>query len=89
LCLVCVSGVGRSIRELVVAAGGHSRPWLGFVLRGQHNNIFTQIGFIVLVRLACKNAILIVEFARQQMLSGKGRIEAAAEAARLRSRPSL
>jgi len=50
-------------------------------LRGQHNNIFTQIGFIVLVGLACKNAIPIVEFARQQMLSGKGRIEAAAEAA--------
>jgi hypothetical protein len=39
---------------------------------------FMQIGFIVLVGLACKNAILIVEFARQEMLSGKGRIEAAA-----------
>ena len=50
---------------------------------------FTQIGFIVLVGLACKNAILIVEFARQEMLSGKGRIEAAAEAARLRLRPIL
>jgi len=60
-----------------------------FILRGQDNNIFTQIGFIVLVGLACKNAILIVEFARQQMLSGKGRIEAAAEAARLRLRPIL
>jgi len=43
----------------------------------------------VLVGLACKNAILIVEFARQQMLSGKGRIEAAAEASRLRLRPIL
>jgi AcrB/AcrD/AcrF family len=43
----------------------------------------------VLVGLACKNAILIVEFARQEMLSGKGRIEAAAEAARLRLRPIL
>jgi multidrug efflux pump len=62
---------------------------VGVFLRGQDNNIFTQIGFIVLVGLACKNAILIVEFARQQMLSGKGRIEAAAEAARLRLRPIL
>jgi multidrug efflux pump subunit AcrB len=43
----------------------------------------------VLVGLACKNAILIVEFAKQQMEAGKGRIEAAAEAARLRLRPIL
>jgi multidrug efflux pump len=62
---------------------------IGVYFRGQDNNIFTQIGFIVLVGLACKNAILIVEFARQEMLSGKGRIEAAAEAARLRLRPIL
>jgi multidrug efflux pump subunit AcrB len=55
----------------------------------EDNNIFTQIGFIVLVGLACKNAILIVEFAKQQMEVGKGRIEAAAEAARLRLRPIL
>ena len=41
----------------------------GVYFRGQDNNIFTQIGFIVLVGLACKNAILIVEFARQQMES--------------------
>jgi multidrug efflux pump len=61
----------------------------GVYFRGQDNNIFTQIGFIVLVGLACKNAILIVEFARQEMLSGKGPIEAAAEAARLRLRPIL
>jgi multidrug efflux pump subunit AcrB len=62
---------------------------VGVYFRGQDNNIFTRIGFIVLVGLACKNAILIVEFARQEMLSGKGRIEAAAEAARLRLRPIL
>src|SRR6267378_1783034 len=61
----------------------------GVYFRGQDNNIFTQIGFIVLVGLACKNAILIVEFARQQMESGTGRIEAAAEASRLRLRPIL
>jgi multidrug efflux pump len=61
----------------------------GVYLRGQDNNIFTQIGFVVLVGLACKNAILIVEFARQQMQAGQGQIEAAAEAARLRLRPIL
>jgi multidrug efflux pump subunit AcrB len=43
----------------------------------------------VLVGLACKNAILIVEFAKQQMEAGKGRMEAAAEAAKLRLRPIL
>jgi multidrug efflux pump subunit AcrB len=62
---------------------------VGVYFRGQDNNIFTQIGFIVLVGLACKNAILIVEFARQQLESGSGRMEAAAEAARLRLRPIL
>src|SRR6201997_293674 len=61
----------------------------GVLIRGQDNNIFTQIGFIVLVGLACKNAILIVEFAKQQMEIGKTRWEAAAEAARLRLRPIL
>jgi multidrug efflux pump subunit AcrB len=61
----------------------------GVFLRGQDNNIFTQIGFVVLVGLACKNAILIVEFARQQVQTGQGRMEAAAEAAGLRLRPIL
>jgi multidrug efflux pump len=48
----------------------------GVVLYGIENNIFTQIGFIILVGLACKNAILIVEFARKELESGKDRIEA-------------
>jgi multidrug efflux pump len=61
----------------------------GVFFRGQDNNIFTQIGFIVLVGLACKNAILIVEFAKQQMELGKTRLEAAAEASHLRLRPIL
>jgi multidrug efflux pump len=61
----------------------------GVLIRGQDNNIFTQIGFIVLAGLACKNAILIVEFAKQQMDVGEERMEAAAEAARLRLRPIL
>src|SRR6201998_712921 len=53
------------------------------------NNIFTQIAFVVLVGLACKNAILIVEFAKQQTEAGKDRVSAAIEAARLRLRPIL
>jgi multidrug efflux pump len=52
-------------------------------------DIFVQIGLVVLVGLACKNAILIVEFARQLHLEGKPRFEATAEAARLRLRPIL
>lgn len=61
----------------------------GVYFRGSDNNIFTQIGFIVLVGLACKNAILIVEFARTQRESGKNRTEAAVEACRIRLRPIL
>jgi len=53
------------------------------------NNIFTQIGFVVLVGLSAKNAILIVEFARELEFAGKKPIEAAIEAARLRLRPIL
>jgi HAE1 family hydrophobic/amphiphilic exporter-1 len=62
----------------------------GVLLRGQDNNILTQIGLVVLVGLACKNAILIVEFARQAEENlGLDRFAAAAHAARLRLRPIL
>ena len=61
----------------------------GVWLRKMDNNIFTQIGLIVLVGLASKNAILIVEFARQLEESGKSIVDAAIEAARLRLRPIL
>lgn len=61
---------------------------LGFVaLRGMENDIYFQIGLVVLIGLAAKNAILIVEFAQQGFLEGKSPIEAATEAARLRFRP--
>jgi multidrug efflux pump subunit AcrB len=62
---------------------------IGVVLRGQDNNILTQVGFVVLIGLAAKNAILIVEFAKQIEDQGKNRFEAAVEAARLRFRPIL
>ncbi|HEX5352735.1 MAG TPA: efflux RND transporter permease subunit [Rhodanobacteraceae bacterium] len=61
----------------------------GVWLSGGDNNIFTQIGLIVLVGLACKNAILIVEFARERQLEGMSRHEAVLEAAKLRLRPIL
>ncbi|MET0748723.1 MAG: efflux RND transporter permease subunit, partial [Rhizobium sp.] len=62
---------------------------IGVHLRGQDNNILTQIGLIVLIGLAAKNAILIVEFARQAQLEGKDAVEAAIEASHLRLRPIL
>jgi hydrophobe/amphiphile efflux-1 (HAE1) family protein len=61
----------------------------GVLLRGQDNNILTQVSFIVLIGLAAKNAILIVEFAKQLEDRGRDRWAAAVEAARLRLRPIL
>ncbi|GGE11488.1 multidrug efflux RND transporter permease subunit [Aureimonas endophytica] len=63
---------------------------VGVMLRGMDNNILTQIGLIVLVGLAAKNAILIVEFAREaEVRDGKNPVEAVVEACRLRLRPIL
>jgi multidrug efflux pump len=61
----------------------------GVWLTAGDNNIFTQIGLMVLVGLSAKNAILIVEFARELELRGHGIVEAAIEASRLRLRPIL
>jgi HAE1 family hydrophobic/amphiphilic exporter-1 len=62
---------------------------VGVMLRGQDNNILTQIGLVVLVGLAAKNAILIVEFAKQAEVDGMTPVEAVVEACRLRLRPIL
>ena len=59
----------------------------GVWLVGGDNNVFVQVGLVVLMGLACKNAILIVEFARELEMQGKDIIEAALEACRLRLRP--
>ncbi|MPT23186.1 MAG: hydrophobe/amphiphile efflux-1 family RND transporter, partial [Starkeya sp.] len=62
---------------------------VGIQIRGQDNNILSQVGFIVLIGLAAKNAILIVEFAKQLEDRGENRFVAATEAAKLRLRPII
>ncbi len=62
---------------------------IGVRIMGQDINILTQIGFVVLVGLAAKNAILIVEFARDIEQEGRDQLEAVIEACRLRIRPIL
>ena len=59
----------------------------GVWLTGGDNNVFVQVGLVVLMGLACKNAILIVEFARELEMQGRSIVEAALEACRLRLRP--
>jgi multidrug efflux pump len=74
---------------ILIAPLSISFALLGVSLFGIDNNIFVQIGFVVLIGLACKNAVLIVEFAKQQREHGLDRKEAAVEASRLRLRPIL
>ncbi|HWK42489.1 MAG TPA: efflux RND transporter permease subunit, partial [Croceibacterium sp.] len=62
---------------------------IGVNIRGMDNNILTQVGLVVLIALAAKNAILIVEFAKQGQETGMNRIQAAVAAARARLRPIL
>ena len=62
---------------------------LGVWVTGGDNNVFVQVGLVVLMGLACKNAILIVEFARDLERQGRGIVEAALEACRLRLRPII
>ncbi|WP_058836151.1 efflux RND transporter permease subunit [Luteimonas abyssi] len=61
----------------------------GVWMTGGDNNVFVQVGLVVLMGLACKNAILIVEFARELEQQGRGIVDAALEACRLRLRPII
>jgi multidrug efflux pump len=74
---------------ILIVPMGQFAAMLGVWLTGGDNNIFTQIGLIVLVGLSAKNAILIVEFARELEFAGRTPIQAAIEASRLRLRPIL
>ncbi|MGD0960520.1 MAG: multidrug efflux RND transporter permease subunit [Methylomonas sp.] len=62
---------------------------LALMIRGFDNNLYTQVGLILMIGLACKNAILIVEFARQLQTEGMSAAEAAIEATRRRFRPII
>src|SRR5439155_20184460 len=73
-----------------VVAAVNLRAWLHSIypwVTGMDNNIYTQIGIVLIIALASKNAILIVEFARELRIAGKGLSEAAVTAARMRFRP--
>jgi HAE1 family hydrophobic/amphiphilic exporter-1 len=63
--------------------------FLGVWLRGMDNNVFVQVGLVMLIGLAAKNAILIVEFAKVKREEGQSAVDAALEAAKLRFRPIL
>ncbi|MCA1438884.1 efflux RND transporter permease subunit [Ensifer sp. IC4062] len=77
------------IAIILIVPMGIMAALAGVWLTGGDNNVFTQIGLIVLVGLSAKNAILIVEFARELELSGSSPVSAAIEASRLRLRPIL
>jgi len=62
---------------------------IAVALRGMDNNVYTQIGVVLLIALASKNAILIVEFARDHRAAGESIVDSAVAAARLRFRPIL
>jgi multidrug efflux pump len=77
------------IAIILIVPMGILAALVGVWLSGGDNNVFTQIGLIVLVGLSAKNAILIVEFARELEMHGRSPLQAAIEASRLRLRPIL
>src|SRR5258706_4117749 len=74
---------------ILIAPLSISFALMGVSMMGLDNNIFVQIGFVVLIGLACKNAVLIVEFAKHEREHGKSTMDAAVDASRLRLRPIL
>jgi multidrug efflux pump len=77
------------ISIIMIVPMGLLAAMFGVYVTGGDNNVFTQIGLIVLVGLSAKNAILIVEFARELEFAGRTPLQAAIEASRLRLRPIL
>jgi len=74
---------------IMIVPTGLLAAMTGVWLSAGDNNVFTQIGLVVLVGLSAKNAILIVEFARELEFAGHGPVQAAIEASRLRLRPIM
>ena len=96
LAIVCGRSAGRALRELAAALGGAPGvtarglgAFFGMWLMGFDNNVYVQVGFVMLIGLAAKNAILIVEFAKAKHDAGMSLEESAIESARLRFRPIL
>jgi len=92
---LCIPDPGRPVRELVAAVlgppgdtGGRGRAFAGLLFGSFENNIYAQIGLVMLIGLAAKNAILIVEFAKMEYEKGKPLVEATLEGAKLRLRRS-
>ncbi len=85
----CINTVRGLIFGMQIASGAIPPPPMSVPPVVIDNNIFTQIGLVVLMGLACKNAILIVEFARDLEREGRAIVEAAIEASRIRLRPIL
>ncbi len=82
--------VGVLLGTPIAVFGAIAGLWLsGLLLPGYTNNVFAQIGLVMLIGLAAKNAILIIEFAKLKSEEGKAPVEAAMEAARDRFRPIL
>jgi MFS family permease len=80
---------GRALSIILIVPMGLLAAMTGVWLSRGDNNMFTQIGLMVLVGLSAKNAILIVEFARELEFAGRSPVQAAIEASRLRLRPIL
>jgi HAE1 family hydrophobic/amphiphilic exporter-1 len=90
---LCVAALYESwaipVANLLMLPLGLFGATLATSLRGLHNDVYFQIGFLTTLGLSTKNAILIIQFAREQMAHGAGLIDATLEAARLRFRPVM
>jgi HAE1 family hydrophobic/amphiphilic exporter-1 len=81
--------LGPSVQRAVGTPIAVFGAFLALWIRGFENNVYAQIGLVMLIGLSAKNAILIVEFARTERMQGKSALDAALEGARIRLRPIL